>query len=306
MTFHATTLYTKLEVFMKKTRRFIAILFATALAFAFTACENDDDDDDNNSPTETANSKLPAPVGENPFSGNVYSANHIEYKFNATTVTKNTATYILSKATKLYNYSYNTTKKLLYLELVSLSDGTNTWESAAEYESYAKEQTSDYTLLIETQGLASEFALPMTFKYTVGDELQLDGYCDGTLSMAGEFSNSAISGQLWIKTHGNQLRIIPPTSASTDTYMSYLTLNNNEFFGILMNIHPNDGDYGSYTEVGTIAGGYAVTPDRLGGGKLTLTFSTLPTSNLGVKANDPFTLDYSGLGGTYTKVIDTQ
>lgn len=284
---------------MKKVLKTILAVIIAATVLVFCACSNDDDNNSSKQDPQgggknSAASKLPESSGENPFVGKkwIFSASEDEnfgygyLKFSNTTVEFKDP--IDWSSAEIYDYSFDTTKQLIYLSRKTFTgwnryfDGNKSFSSVDEY---INEMRTAYqqngikwtpdTEAYYTDEASAYFSELKVKKYEISDStLTLTEYFIGEIPLDTE-------------TEGESVRI--KGCLRLNSLMSYPVFSDGEFHG---NAYSSE-NYDEYTKIGIIKGTYTTSEPGIGSWYVNLKFSSIPESEKSLKLSTEYTISYT-------------
>ena len=276
--FNFVITYCSRRHFMKNTvkKLFLVSLILSGINLMFIACNSDDEDD----ATPTITAEIPASIGTNEFAGKTWQSSREKITFSDTT---SDTTGESSDSVK-FKYSYDSTKKLLYLaEISEVLDGV-TISSVNDYVNYYKSKNKSWTSDSETyyRNRGSEiFTIPKVFSYSIsGTALELKEYFTGEIPSTADFYKSPLQ---FIKNHITFYSVYDTQYSNAS---AYLTFSGNSFSG---DIYNNEGN----TKLGTLAGTYTTKGTGTSNSSVTLKFTSLPSDLTSVKTDTEYTLPQS-------------
>lgn len=286
---------------MKKLLKSILFIAATTAFLNFASCSNDDEENKNENTQQNENSStsvLPASVGENPFTGKKYeNQDHGNLVFTDKTVTEG--------GRYTYNYTYDTTKKFLYLSLISFKDwySLKTVKSVEEYVNAQKTSRGESSWTADTEAYHTDlanayFSETLTKKYEFsGDSLILTNYFTGNIPLNDELGSGP---QIYIKG-GLRLNDMDGSyNSSGVTLYSFPTFKDGMFTG---NAYKSTSS-GGYERVGIIKGSYTTSEPGIGSWYATFNFTVLPEGLTYIRTGKDYTLsvtsDWNIAPVTYT------
>lgn len=277
-------------IFSTKTRWFVALLLAAALFFG--GCSHDSDDDDSSSSSLSSSSSsssssvtLPESSGTNEFSGKTFTRTTEHktetVKFDSSSLTliesDNNETWILT-----YRYSYDSSNKLLYMALSSISDDTGViFSSASEYEAAVATKTGA-ELELDVASYQFMFTTVETQQYSLsGSTLTITDYFDGSLPTLCYFENSEDTAYRSAELRDNIFELDTNDSNNTHYYVVPTFSSNNTFTGTLYKRVRDSGNK-VYSKLDSTANGtYSISGTGTSGSTITLTF-TAPSEITGI------------------------
>lgn len=291
---------------MKKFLKMAAAVAAILMALSFASCSDDDDDDG-----DETTSQLPASVGTNELSGTTWTAanGYATFSFTDSVATSKFTSGSYFNEVK-YSYSYNSTSKLLYLKMISLAEGNSessvTISSVDEYIAEMKKNAQKYNEnwddtreTVERAEATIWLNTIIVSKYALdGNSLSMAEYFDGNFPTAANFSYDLDTNGSYLD-FGSRLKIKDKSGDEKMYYYAYPTdYSDGKFSATLY----KTADKETYTSLGTVAGTYSSTGTGTSGCKVTVTFTTLPSSVSIVKTGTAYTLEMEdGETTTYTK-----
>ena len=296
-------------------KMFMASL-ALAMVFSVASCKQDDDDDSSSNSSGGSSVTLPASVGDNVLKGKTWERTYSEgsssssesVAFSDSTVTR-TRTYSGEESgseSKVYNYSYDATKNLVYMSFKSVfgTEGgeSYSYSSLSEFEAElnkfaAEEGMSAEEKAAEIASFKAELERTTVYKYTIaGSYLNLVAYFGGTLPSNVEFMHD-VSGysielrddRLYLEEWNENGRV------RVDGKARGVTFSNGTFSGKLYDRHDEE------TEIGDVAGTYTISGEG-SSATVTVKFISLPSVYKKITANTDYVLeqDKYNSGTTYT------
>ena len=286
-------------------KRFSIAMVSAFLALSligFVSCSSDSDDDDDTSTTTSSSSStitLPESVGTDELSGTSWSYDNSSGEGEVTTWTfkDGTATEKVVRQSKNmteineYTYSYDSTKKLVYLALTKYTntddEGTVSFSSAAAAKAEAAKDGATGTELDHIyEQYNAAFSTKTVYKYTIEDtSLTLDSYFDGTLPTMAELDNEI--DEVFIDFGCIVL--------GKDTPF-YATVSGNTLTGT---VYAESGD--EIVKLGTATGTYTASGAGTSDCTVTITFSALPSGVTAVTTNTAYTFTQFASSKTFTK-----
>lgn len=285
-------------------KRFSIAMVSAFLALSligFASCSSDSDDDDDTSTTTSSSSTitLPESVGTDELSGTSWSYDNSSGDGKVTTWTfkDGTATEKVVRQSKNmteineYTYSYDSTKKLVYLALTKYTitegkDSVSFSSAAAAKAEAAKDGATGTELDYIYEIYNAQFSTKTVYKYTIEDtSLTLDSYFDGTLpTMAildSENSEGFIRYGYIVFGHNTSF---------------YATVSGNTLTGT---VYDDSGD--EIVKLGTATGTYTASGAGTSDCTVTITFSALPSSVTAVTTNTAYTFTQFHSSKTFSK-----
>lgn len=286
---------------MKKVLKTILVVIMTATVTTFFACSSSDDENSSgsgsgngsesqNESKNTSESRLPKSVGENPFAGKkwIFKASDDEedmgdgyLEFSDTTLEFRDP---LKWESETYEYSYDTTKQLIYLERKTFHSRTYEYKQYSNiedcitsmkelYQQYETEWTLD-TEAYYTDVATSYLSQLSAKKYEIsGDKLILTEYFIGEIPLDTEADGDGIrikGGLRW------------------GAKLSYPLFKDGEFHG---NVYLDDKD--DYKKIGVIKGTYTTSTPGIGSWYVKLKFNSLPEGEKKLKLDTEYTISYT-------------
>ena len=296
-------------------KMFMASL-ALAMVVSVASCKQDDDDSSSNSSSGGSSVTLPASVGNNVFKGKTWERTYSEGSSSSSesvAFSDSTVTFANSwteegesgSSSKVYNYSYDETKSLVYMSFKSASgtapDGSKiSYSSVSEFEALlnkfaAEEGMSAEEKAAEIASFKAELERKTVYKYTIsGNSLTLADYFGGTLPSEVEFQYEE-SG-FHIRLRDDRVYLDEwGSSSDVDGRAENVTFSNGSFSGKLYDKHDEE------TEIGDVAGTYTISGEG-SSATVTVKFTSLPSVYKTITANTEYTLTQSDSeeGETYT------
>lgn len=285
---------------MKKVLKTILAVIIAATVTTFFACSSSDDENSSGSGNDsesqnesknTSESRLPKSVGDNPFAGKkwVFKASDDEedmgdgyIEFAATTLEFRDP---LKWESETYDYTYDTTKQLIYLErktfhsrMYEYNQYSNIEDCITSMKELYQQYETEWTLDTEayyTDVATSYLSQLSAKKYEIsGDKLILTEYFIGEIPLDTE-------------TEGESVRI--KGCLRLNSLMSYPVFSDGEFHG---NAYSSE-NYDEYTKIGIIKGTYTTSEPGVGRWYVKLKFNSLPEGEKKLKLDTEYTISYT-------------
>lgn len=257
---------------MKNLRKFLFALGAFAAILTFASCSDNDDDGNSGGVSIT----LPESVGTNELVGTKWESSDYGYSYTfefadgTATYTEVYSSEIDEIDKRVYNYTYDSENKLIYLAPITISYSDEEGEysySASTFESLAKKyglSGDDFSRVIEV--INNMFSTKTVYKYTLdGNSLTLEEYFDGSLpsnvtfNYTGTDLDGIYEGYLSLYVSSYYYEIIPIFSNGT-------------FSGNLYK-YSNDDDT---EKLGKASGTYTISGKGTSRCTISFTFTSLP------------------------------